>query len=96
MQTFIAMGVGIPRDVRLVGFDDVKYASLLPVPLTTLRQPCQDIGTAAVKAMLERLEQPLMAPRTISLACEIVKRRSCGAAVHLDLGHSSVDGVTVA
>ena len=29
----------LPRDVRLVGVDDLEYASLLPVPLTTLRQP---------------------------------------------------------
>ena len=95
MQTLITMGVTIPDDIKIVGFDDVKYASLLPVPLTTLRQPCQDIGTAAMKAMLERLEQPLMAPRTISLACEIVKRRSCGAAVHSDINRSSIDGTSI-
>ena len=78
MQRLIGMGVAIPEKVRLVGFDDVKYASLLPVPLTTLRQPCHEIGAAAIRAMLDRLMQPQMAPRTISLACDIVVRRSCG------------------
>jgi GntR family transcriptional regulator of arabinose operon len=57
----------------------VKYASLLPVPLTTLRQPCLEIGKAAMKAMLARIEDPSMVPRTISLDCEIIVRESCGA-----------------
>ena len=36
MQILLAQGYDIPGDVRLVGIDDVRYASLLPVPLTTL------------------------------------------------------------
>ncbi len=79
MQTLLQLGVAIPGDMRIVGFDDVKYANLLPVPLTTLRQPCHEIGAVAVRLMLERLENPNMSPRTISLSCEIVVRRSCGA-----------------
>ena len=42
-------------DVRLVGIDDVEYAGLLPVPLTTLRQPTQQIGDVALGVMLERV-----------------------------------------
>jgi DNA-binding LacI/PurR family transcriptional regulator len=79
MHTLLDMGIDIPGDVRILGFDDVKYATLLPVPLTTLRQPCHEIGAAAVRLMLERLENPLMSPRTVCLPCEIVIRRSCGA-----------------
>ena len=78
MQSLLALGIGIPDPVRLAGFDDVKYASLLPVPLTTVRQPCQEIGATAISLMLDRLAQPSMAPRTISLSCEIVVRASCG------------------
>ena len=79
LHTLASLGIRIPSDVRVVGFDDVKYASILPVPLTTLRQPCQEIGIAAMKAMLARLQDPAMAPRTISLNCEIIVRESCGA-----------------
>ena len=56
MQTLLEYGVRIPRDVRIVGIDDVNYASLLPVPLTTVHQPCREIGEAALRVMLERLE----------------------------------------
>jgi GntR family transcriptional regulator, arabinose operon transcriptional repressor len=79
MHSLGSFGVQVPKDVRIVGFDDVKYASILPVPLTTLRQPCHEIGKAAMKAMLARIEDPSMVPRTISLDCEIIVRVSCGA-----------------
>jgi len=79
MHSLLNSGIKVPGDVRVVGFDDVKYASLLPVPLTTLRQPCFEIGMAAMQAMLARLEDPLMVPRTISLDCEIIVRESCGS-----------------
>jgi len=79
MHTLAKLGIAVPQEVRLVGFDDVRYASILPVPLTTLRQPCREIGIAAMKAMLARLDDPSMAPRTISLDCELIVRASCGA-----------------
>jgi DNA-binding LacI/PurR family transcriptional regulator len=43
-----------PEDVRIVGIDDVEYASLFPVPLATVHQPCLEIGAAAMAAMLKR------------------------------------------
>jgi len=79
MHTLLALGVSIPRDVRLVGIDDIEYARLLPVPLTTLRQPTRQIGDAALAAMLERVNRPDIAARDILLHCELVVRSSCGA-----------------
>ncbi len=80
MHTLLQLGYGIPADVRLVGIDDVDYASLLPVPLTTLRQPTRQIGDAALGAMLDRIRRPELPPRDIFLPCELVVRASCGAA----------------
>jgi DNA-binding LacI/PurR family transcriptional regulator len=79
MQVLLALGHRIPQDFRIVGIDDVEYASLLPVPLTTVRQPCREIGEAAMAAMLERVERPAMLPRDILVACRLVIRESCGA-----------------
>jgi DNA-binding LacI/PurR family transcriptional regulator len=64
--------------VRIVGIDDVQYAPLLPVPLTTVHQPCREIGVAAVAAMLERIGSPEMPRRDILLDCRLVVRESCG------------------
>ena len=79
MQMLLEHGVRIPHDERIVGIDDVNYASLLPVPLTTVHQPCREIGEAALRVMLERLERPKMAARDVLLDCSLVVRKSCGA-----------------
>ena len=80
LKTLDALGVSVPDDVRMAGFDDVKYASLLSVPLTTIHQPCADIGGVAIGAMLERLRSPKMPPRDILLNFHLVVRDSCGSA----------------
>jgi DNA-binding LacI/PurR family transcriptional regulator len=79
MHTLLGARLQIPRDVRIVGIDDVNYAALLPVPLTTVRQPCRDIGEAALRLMLERLARPRMPARDVLLECKLIIRESCGA-----------------
>jgi GntR family transcriptional regulator, arabinose operon transcriptional repressor len=78
MHGLIQMNYRIPQDVRIVGIDDVEYASLLPVPLTTVHQPCKEIGMAAVAAMVERVAAPETPIRDILLDCRLVVRDSCG------------------
>jgi DNA-binding LacI/PurR family transcriptional regulator len=65
--------------IRIAGIDDVKYASLLPVPLTTIHQPCNAIGAAAIAAMVQRLREPTMPERDILLDFDLVVRESCGS-----------------
>jgi DNA-binding LacI/PurR family transcriptional regulator len=79
MQMLMSMGVRIPEDVRIVGMDDVKYASLLPVPLTTIHQDCAGIGAVAMATMLERIEHPELPVRDVLVPTRLVVRRSCGA-----------------
>lgn len=79
MLALSTLGFGIPQDVRIAGIDDVAYASLLSVPLTTVRQPVREIGETALAAMLERIERPAMPVRDLLLGCQLVIRRSCGA-----------------
>jgi GntR family transcriptional regulator of arabinose operon len=81
MKSLAELGIGVPSDVRLVGIDDVKYASLLPVPLTTIHQPCVDIGAAAMEAMNHRLKYPSYPARDILLDFKLVVRQSCGASM---------------
>ncbi len=78
MHTLISLGQRIPDDIRIVGIDDVKYARLLPVPLTTLHQPCRDIGRIALAVMLDRIANPDLPPRDVLLRCELIVRKSCG------------------
>jgi GntR family transcriptional regulator of arabinose operon len=81
MRTLVELGIAIPGRVRVVGIDDVEYAPLLPVPLTTLRQPCREIGVAAMAAMVERVASPGLPPRDILLHGRIVERESTGTGI---------------
>jgi DNA-binding LacI/PurR family transcriptional regulator len=78
IQTLSNLGMRLPKDIGVVGFDDVRYATLLAVPLTTIRQPCRDIGQAAVRVMQERIDNPSLPPRQVLLPAELIIRQSCG------------------
>ncbi len=79
MQSLVRLKVGVPRSLRVVGFDDARHASLLPVQLTTMQQPCRDIAVAAFQAMRERIADPALPPRSILLTPRLIVRESCGA-----------------
>lgn len=79
MLTLSGLAIRVPERVKIVGIDDVKYASLVSVPLTTLRQPCRDIGVAALSAMLERIQHPDTPTRDILLDFKLIIRQSSGA-----------------
>jgi LacI family transcriptional regulator len=72
-------GLRVPRDVRVVGFDDVRFATLVSVPLTTMHQPCRAIAVTAFRTMLERVADPSPPPRSLTLTARLVIRESCGA-----------------
>jgi DNA-binding LacI/PurR family transcriptional regulator len=80
MRTLLDLGYELPDQLRLVGVDDLEYAALLPVPLTTIRQPTRHIGAAALAAMLDRVAGSDLPTRDILLQGTLVVRQSCGSA----------------
>jgi DNA-binding LacI/PurR family transcriptional regulator len=76
MKAVLALGHRVPEHLRIVGIDDVEYASLLPVPLTTVRQPCREIGEAAMETMLSRIASPTRPSREVLVECRLVVRES--------------------
>ena len=76
LQTAQTLGRQVPRDFRLAGFDDVGFATLLSVPLTTICQPCRAIGVACIDTLLGRLAHPELPARAILLRGELVVRDS--------------------
>ena len=78
MRTLVALGVKIPAEIKMVGVDDVSYAKFLPVPLTTIRQNCAEIGAAAMAAMLDRLRRPNQAVKDVRVQTELIIRASSG------------------
>ena len=67
LRTLQQNGVRVPQDVRVVGFDDAKFATLISPSLTTARQPCNQLAIAAFRAMLERQSEPTLPARHIMI-----------------------------
>ncbi|MBL8855675.1 MAG: GntR family transcriptional regulator [Planctomycetaceae bacterium] len=82
LKTLSHLGISVPDDLRLIGFDDVRYATLVAVSLTTIHQPSRDIATVAFQTLEARIHDPLLPTRTLLLNPKLVVRDSCGAYVN--------------
>ncbi len=73
------LGKNVPKDVAIVGFDDLEWAEALDPPLTAVSQPIYTIGTTAAQLLIQRLlgEGPVK-KQVIVLKTELIIRRSCG------------------
>jgi LacI family transcriptional regulator len=69
-------GLQVPRDLAVVGFDDVALAAAADPPLTTIRQDKRGLGTAAGEAIVALIESPDAAVPAIRLPVELVVRAS--------------------
>ncbi len=78
MRTFEKLGLQSPHDIRIAGFDDLKFARLAPVPLTTMKQPCQALGDIALRTMIDRVNDPWLPPRTVTARATLCVRESTG------------------
>ena len=75
-NTLGRLGISVPGDVMVAGFDDVRCATTTFPPLTTIHQPCEDIALVAYRALRERMQDPLLPPRRIQVPAPIVVRES--------------------
>jgi LacI family transcriptional regulator len=66
--------VGVPSDLRIVGFDDTRLASLVRPQLSTVRVPMSEVGAAAVRMLVERLDDPERPAATVTLPTRLVMR----------------------
>ncbi|NUM47967.1 MAG: LacI family DNA-binding transcriptional regulator [Anaerolineales bacterium] len=70
------IGLEIPKDISIVGFDDLPPAIQVEPPLTTIRQPVRRFGAKAVETLLDIAEQAAGIPRHIILGTELIVRGS--------------------
>ena len=71
-----ALGLRVPADRSVVGFDDIAIAGLKRIALTTVSQPLMYQAQRAVKLLLERIERPAIAPRHVRVPVELRVRES--------------------
>jgi len=71
-------GLKVPEDVAIIGFDDISLASRSIPALTTVRQPIELMGASVVNMLIDLIEHPSTATRSLVLPTELVIRSSCG------------------
>lgn len=78
MRAVHDLGLRIPEDVAIVGFDDIHFASLSVPALTTIRQHKEEIGEKACEALIDLIEERRVDPPRVTLPVDLVVRESCG------------------
>ncbi len=84
LETFRELGLRVPQDVAVAGFDNVEFSEFTQPPLTTVQQPTAEMGRLAAELLFDRIEKkdgrraPAVCKR---LPCRLVIRESCGAAL---------------
>lgn len=70
------VGLRVPEQLRLVGFDDMRYCPLLTPPMSSVRVPSRQLGAEAVTLMVRRIEEPESETRHVRLGTSLVIRES--------------------
>ena len=77
LQSLVMIGrVSVPRDIALIGYDDIAFASAAVVPLSSVSQPSRAIGATAVDILLQEAADPGLKKRTVVFQPELVVRAS--------------------
>ncbi|MDK9697393.1 MAG: LacI family transcriptional regulator [Siculibacillus sp.] len=82
-RTARSLGLDVPGDLALAGFDADVWTEIVGPGLTVIEQPVAEIGRTAMALLFERLELPEMAPRKIVLAGRLLVRGSSGTPADL-------------
>lgn len=76
------LGVDVPGEVAIVGYDDIRLAGAAAVPLTSVAQPKEEMGRAAVELLFAEIDHPRgHRHRQVVLQPELVVRQSSGQSV---------------
>jgi LacI family transcriptional regulator len=79
MQVAGSLGLSIPDDLSVIGFDNVPESALTEPGLTTIEQPIQTMGFAAVRMLIGLIDQTPSGPLQLTLPTALVVRQSCRA-----------------
>jgi LacI family transcriptional regulator len=74
-----SLGISVPAELSVIGFDNVPESALSDPPLTTIDQAIQAMGSQAVRLLLDLIDQPSQVPPQITLPTRLVVRSSCRA-----------------
>jgi LacI family transcriptional regulator len=77
IEVALEMGLRVPEEVSVVGFDDSPIAAFAKVPLTTVWQPLSQVGEMAVDILQKQIQGKLRHPVKQLLSTKLIERQSC-------------------
>ncbi len=79
MEVARELGLSIPEDLSVIGFDNIPESALANPPLTTIDQSIQQMGFEAAELLVALIDDPAMEPAHVTLPTNLVVRQSCRA-----------------
>ena len=76
LQQSTGSGRKVPGDLAIVGYDDIEFAAAAAVPLTSVRQPRQELGRTAAELVLDEASNPRHVHQQVTFTPELVARAS--------------------
>jgi LacI family transcriptional regulator len=76
LRAAVKAGLRVPEDLSIVGFDDIELASYTNPPLTTIRQPKNDIGVLATQTLARRIANKGISSIKVMLPTHLIVRES--------------------
>jgi LacI family transcriptional regulator len=76
LQKCVALGLRVPDDLAIVGYDDIEFAAAAAVPLTSVRQPRRQLGRRATELLLDEATDPDHRHQQVLFTPELVARDS--------------------
>jgi LacI family transcriptional regulator/LacI family repressor for deo operon, udp, cdd, tsx, nupC, and nupG len=77
LEAIAALGLKIPKQVGIVGFDELPLSGVFNPPLTVVRQPAYEVGKYAAELLLKRIEDAKRPATSLKLMPELIIRKSC-------------------
>ncbi len=79
LREYLALGIQVPKQYSLVGYDDITFSAMLSPSLTSVHQPQYELGAAAARLLLDELKDPKgHAHREINFTPTLMVRESSG------------------
>jgi LacI family transcriptional regulator, galactose operon repressor len=82
LQRCVALGVRVPEELAIVGYDDIDFAALAAVPLSSVRQPRRELGRTAAELLMDEASNPGHEHQQVLFTPELVARASTRRSLH--------------
>ena len=79
LPEFIRLGIRVPEEIAVIGFDDREIAAMTTPPLTTIAHPGEEVGAACAKMIIDRIESGFCSdamPECVKISMKLVIRQS--------------------